>query len=257
MGEVININNHNLKVKKFNDKRIVTFREIDTVHERVSGTAGRNFRDNREYFIEGEDYFELKGSEAYDFATTYNIGTNPSKVRNLILITESGYLLIVKTLQDDLAWEVQRKLIKNYFRAKEIVQQPKNEFDLMRQMIDQIELAQKEASEAKQIAENIKDNIIHTDQDWRDWANKQLNRIGYQMGEKYQEARRMSYTILENRGRCRLDVRLNNLKQRLKEAGASETQINKANKLDVIGEDQRLREIYKSIIEKMSIKYSA
>ncbi|TDO92298.1 ORF6N domain-containing protein [Halanaerobium saccharolyticum] len=257
MGKVININNHDLKVKRFNDERIITFREIDTVHERVSGTAGRNFRDNKEYFIEGEDYFELKGTDAYNFATTYNIGTNPSKVRNLILITESGYLLIVKTLQDDLAWEVQRKLIKNYFRAKEIVQQPKNEFDLMRRMIDQIESAKKEASEAKELAENIKDTIIQTDEDWRRWVNKQVNKIGYERGGEYQKVRRMSYAMLENRGHCRLEVRLNNLKERLREAGATETRINDANKLDVIGDDPRLREIYKTIIKEMSIKYSA
>jgi len=255
MGEVIYINNQNLSVKEFQNQRVVNFQDIDRVHNRPDGTAKRNFNSNSNRFIEGEDYYLICKDE---FRTDLweNFGFSKFAAKGY-LITETGYLMLVKSLQDDLAWEVQRKLIKNYFRAKEIVQQPKNEFDLMRQMIDQIELAQKEASEAKQIAENIKDNIIHTDQDWRDWANKQLNRIGYQMGEKYQEARRMSYTILENRGRCRLDVRLNNLKQRLKEAGASETQINKANKLDVIGEDQRLREIYKSIIEKMSIKYSA
>ncbi|MDC4242763.1 hypothetical protein NE398_21855, partial [Clostridium tertium] len=39
-----------------------------------------------------------------------------------LLITESGYLMLVKSLQDDLAWKVQRELVNNYFRAKQIVQ---------------------------------------------------------------------------------------------------------------------------------------
>ncbi|MBS6504229.1 MAG: ORF6C domain-containing protein, partial [Clostridium sp.] len=39
-----------------------------------------------------------------------------------LLITESGYLMLVKSLQDDLAWKVQRELVNNYFRVKEVVQ---------------------------------------------------------------------------------------------------------------------------------------
>lgn len=32
-------------------------------------------------------------------------------------MTESGYLMLVKSFTDDLAWEVQRKLVKSYFKA--------------------------------------------------------------------------------------------------------------------------------------------
>ena len=35
------------------------------------------------------------------------------------VLTESGYLMIVKSLNDDLAWTVQRLLVNYYFRAKE------------------------------------------------------------------------------------------------------------------------------------------
>lgn len=35
------------------------------------------------------------------------------------LITESGYLLLVKSFTDDLAWKVQRQLVSNYFQSKE------------------------------------------------------------------------------------------------------------------------------------------
>jgi hypothetical protein len=39
-----------------------------------------------------------------------------------LLITESGYLMLVKSLQDDLAWKVQRELVNNYFRTKKVGQ---------------------------------------------------------------------------------------------------------------------------------------
>ena len=57
------INNVPLKIKEYNGQRVVTFRDIDMVHNRPEGTAGRNFRKNREYFIEGEDYFKVCSDE--------------------------------------------------------------------------------------------------------------------------------------------------------------------------------------------------
>jgi len=64
MSELIKINNQQLPVKEYNGKRVVTFKEIDTVHKRAPGTAGRSFRENRNRFIEGVDYFRRNSSEA-------------------------------------------------------------------------------------------------------------------------------------------------------------------------------------------------
>ena len=44
---------------------------------------------------------------------------SPKAHEDIILITENGYLMLVKSLTDDLAWEVQRQLINTYFKAKE------------------------------------------------------------------------------------------------------------------------------------------
>ena len=38
--------------------------------------------------------------------------------RGLTLITESGYLMLVKSFTDDLAWDVQRQLVNLYFRVQ-------------------------------------------------------------------------------------------------------------------------------------------
>ena len=83
-----------------------------------------------------------------------------------------------------------------------------------------------------------------------------MNKIAFKSG-KYREIKRQSYDILENRGRCRLNVRLDNLKARLREAGATETVIKKANYLDVIESDVRLKEIYSAIVKDLVIRYSA
>ncbi|EQI94173.1 hypothetical protein QQO_0925 [Clostridioides difficile P3] len=104
-----------MQVKEFNNQRVVTFKEIDQVHERTEGTAKRNFSENRKHFIENEDFFFVKAS---DFEK-YGNRTLEIPNRGLTLITETGYLMLVKSFTDDLAWKVQRQLVNSYFRVKE------------------------------------------------------------------------------------------------------------------------------------------
>ena len=113
MNELQKIGNHEISVKTYNGKRVVTFKDIDTVHERPEGTARKRFSDNRDRFIEGTDFFKISPSE---FRTT--IGDMDLRQQNEItLISESGYLMLVKSFTDDLAWTVQRQLVDSYFRA--------------------------------------------------------------------------------------------------------------------------------------------
>ena len=114
MQELTTINNSEILVKEFSGQRVVTFKEIDAVHGRPDGTASRNFRSNRDHFIEGEDYFKITPDE---FRRAF--GEMDARQQNdVTLITESGYLMLVKSFTDDLAWKVQRQLVKEYFRAK-------------------------------------------------------------------------------------------------------------------------------------------
>ncbi|MCC0634188.1 ORF6N domain-containing protein [Clostridioides sp. ZZV15-6388] len=115
MNNLVLINNQELQVKEFNNQRVVTFKEIDQVHERTEGTAKRNFSENRKHFIENEDFFFVKAS---DFEK-YGNRTLEIPNRGLTLITETGYLMLVKSFTDDLAWKVQRQLVNSYFRVRE------------------------------------------------------------------------------------------------------------------------------------------
>ena len=112
------INNVPLKVKEYKGNRVVTLKDIDMIHGRPAGTAKRNFNKNMKYFIEGEDFFFVKPADIQK----YEIRTFGFEVpnRGLILLTENGYLMLVKSLTDDLSWDVQRQLVNTYFRAKEM-----------------------------------------------------------------------------------------------------------------------------------------
>lgn len=63
----VNINDQNIMVKEFKGRRVVTFKDIDAVHERADGTARKRFNDNKKHFVEGEDFYIL--NEASEIRT--------------------------------------------------------------------------------------------------------------------------------------------------------------------------------------------
>lgn len=117
MSDVMTVENTEMQIREYNGQRVVTFKDIDRVHERASGTAKRAFSKNRKRFVEGTDYFMLKPSENSKVQNMYfcNI-TIPT--RGITVLTETGYLMIVKTFTDDLSWSVQRQLVNNYFEKR-------------------------------------------------------------------------------------------------------------------------------------------
>lgn len=109
------INGTPMPVREYNGQRVVTFRDIDSVHQRPEGTAGRNFRTNRQYFIEGVDYFTVCADEIRRHKI---IDLSPKAHEDITLITLSGYLMIAKSFTDELSWSVQRLLV-TYFTVRE------------------------------------------------------------------------------------------------------------------------------------------
>lgn len=113
----ITINNVPVSVKEWHGERVVTLKDIDTVHGRPKETAGRNFRANRKHLIEGVDYYKVCTDE---IRRDNIMDLHPKARGNIILMTETGYLMLVKSFTDDLAWDVQRQLVNTYFTVKQI-----------------------------------------------------------------------------------------------------------------------------------------
>ena len=62
--KIVSVNDQNIAIKEYKGRRVVTFKDIDTVHERAEGTARKRFNDNRKHFIEGEDFFKVPFNES-------------------------------------------------------------------------------------------------------------------------------------------------------------------------------------------------
>ena len=118
MSEAMIVQGTALQIKEYRGKRVVTFKDIDTVHKRPDGTAKRNFDNNRSHFISGVDFFKIPMKEfSTNIVPNSYKGGNPNNL--VTLITETGYLMLVKSFTDDLAWKVQRELVDSYFRVNE------------------------------------------------------------------------------------------------------------------------------------------
>lgn len=267
MQELTTINNSEILVKEFSGQRVVTFKEIDAVHGRPDGTARRNFNTNKSHLIEGEDYFVRNSSEAQnEFGITAPNG--------LTLITESGYLMLVKSFTDDLAWKVQRELVKGYFRAKSTQSQPLTPAQQLlaqasllveqEQRISAMETRQDELDLKIQRNSDTIDKVtaayvapISSGDNWQESANHTINALVEHFCLNHQMFRRELYEELERESGCDLQQRLTRLKNRMKAAGATVTQCRAVTKLTIISQDKKLRSIFIGILRRRTLEFTA
>ena len=97
----------NLPAKEVKGQRVVSYKQIAELHQVNHKIIQNNFNRNQDRFIEGVDYFKL--NEPNSDAINLRVSR--------LYFTESGYLMLVKSLTDDLSWEVQRLLVNSYLRA--------------------------------------------------------------------------------------------------------------------------------------------
>lgn len=256
MNNLVKINNKDLSIKEFQSQRVITFKDIDEVHERTEGTAKRNFSENKDRFIKDVDYFEVSTKnvpslEAYGFSKFAPSG---------IILTESGYLMLVKSLTDDLAWKVQRQLVDSYFRGKQVVDMF-SQLSPQTQVLINLELGlnklESEVNEAKQEIQDMRDIIKLDTTSWRTDTANLISKIALNLGgfEHIKDVREESYKLLDGRMGVSLETRLTNKRRRMAEEGASKSKRDKLNYLDIIADDKKLIEGYTAIIKEMAIKY--
>lgn len=113
MTELITINKTQMPVIEYQEQRVVTFSMIDLVHTRPEGTAKAAFNRNNSRFVQGVDY-QILGQD--DIRTNLPDGLFSKFAPNGIVLFESGYLMLTKPFNDDVAWQVQRELVASYFR---------------------------------------------------------------------------------------------------------------------------------------------
>lgn len=260
VNEMIHIGNSEISVKEYNGQRVVTFKDIDTVHGRPEGTARKRFADNKDRFIEGEDFFKVCPSEI----RTAKLFDIPDKATtDYALITEQGYLMLVKSFTDDLAWEVQRSLVNTYFRAKTERSELSPQLQLIYAMADnqaRVEMEQKrlveQARRIEQKVETIQNIMVEPIGDWRNEINKRVRDIAISCNMPYQTLYDKMYAELETAAHCSLKRLQDNKTDRMKKAGNTKTAIkNETTKIAIIEEKPQLKAIFESIVKRYAMAY--
>lgn len=273
------INGHTIEAKEYNGKRVITFKDIDEVHERKSGTARKRFNDNKQWFVEGEDYFRISASV---FRTL--IGEmNERHQTDVVLVTESGYLMIIKSFHDDLSWQLQRILVNSYFKAKEMqsenyddlspmlrmfIQQERQMKAMQTEIADtkaQLEITQTENQKHSERLNTIdgkinavSDAIKLDSTSWRKEVSSVIRKICRNANDAYPTVGILYgeiYKVLELRAKCNLTTRLTHKQVRMRDAGVCMSKVKQVNRLDIIAEDAQLTEIFIAIVREYAIKF--
>ena len=120
---VVSVNDKDIEVIEYNSTPVITFKMMDEIHQKFEGSARKAYNRHKDHLIEGEDFFNVPYDEWSKISAVKNM--DGSKNHNFMtFLTQTGYLLLVKTFNDVLAWKIQRQLVNAYFqRQKETVAQ--------------------------------------------------------------------------------------------------------------------------------------
>jgi hypothetical protein len=79
-------------------QHLLTFKEIDTLHQRPKGVAFRAFK-QQQNLVEGEHYYYLPAAtHAADIESLRRAGRIYGSTVNVVLLTEAGYALLHQAL---------------------------------------------------------------------------------------------------------------------------------------------------------------
>ena len=119
MNNKMIILNEEIEIKEYNGERVITAWDIARLHGRDVREITQNFNYVKEKMILNEDYFIISKENISESKILIQ-DFIPNNVKEIILFTESGYLLLAKTFTDEKSWNIQRQLVKSYFKLKEL-----------------------------------------------------------------------------------------------------------------------------------------
>uniref|UniRef100_UPI00402A1AD6 ORF6N domain-containing protein n=1 Tax=Lachnospira sp. TaxID=2049031 RepID=UPI00402A1AD6 len=260
-----------ISIIEYKGARVLTTQQLAEAYGTDTQVITNNYNRNKDRYIEGKHYICLTGQELREFKTKNQNDLSLKRINQIYLWTEKGTFLHAKSLNTDTAWEVYDRLVESFFMVRQIEEELPPQMKMLYGMLDQMAAAERQAKEAKQIAdsakktasravesvENIKEAVKPVFDNWREETNEKFNRIQRNTDKSYNVLRTEMYGELERRAGCDLSARLRNKRSRMLENGCTKTETNNLNKMDIIENDKKLREIFSKIVSEYEIRYCA
>lgn len=135
---------NNLQTIEYKQIRVLTTQQLAECYETQANNIKFNFNNNKERFIEGRDYYLLKGQALKEFKNSVSDTNIVGKNANtLYLWTERGANRHSKILDTDKAWQQFDVLEETYFRVKNsILQISTDPMSLLKLTYDALEQVQ-------------------------------------------------------------------------------------------------------------------
>jgi Rha family phage regulatory protein len=189
---------------------------------------------------------------------TYTVEGN-TKTYPCYLLTRKGCDMIANKMTGEKGVLFTAAYVTKFEEMEKMLQPqlPQTPIEALLLAVQNMAAQEKRINQLEDTQKTIKETIVYRPDNWRNEINKMFDRVARANENRFRDMRAESYRILEERAKCDLEKRLDNLKDRKREAGATATEVNRTNKIEVIEADQRLREIYTGIIKELVIKYVA
>lgn len=117
-----------IPIIEFKGERVITFKIIDTVHQRPEGTAKRNFNRHHKRFKADKHYFEI-GRDKISVVDWSAFGFNKFAPK-MLLLTESGYLTVIQAFRSNV--NITQEVLNSYFSSSSasvfVAESPESEF---------------------------------------------------------------------------------------------------------------------------------
>ncbi|KKI55431.1 Antirepressor [Staphylococcus equorum subsp. equorum] len=246
-----------LQVLEQNNDFYVDSREVAEMVEKRHANLVRDIENYQEVLNQNSKL----SSDDYFIENTYQAGTG--KQYKNYLLTKKGCDMVANKMTGEKGILFTATYVnafhemQNHIKEQSQLNAPTSHLEAIKMFV-QIQEEQQEFNKRIETEVTGIRNIVGLEtKNWRNDTNKILGAIAQHLGggDKHKAVRTEAYKLLEEKGRCKLDQRLNNRKAKMLAKGATKSQINKVSKLDVINDEPRIIEIYISVIKSMAIKY--
>lgn len=231
----------------------------------TSRNVAENFEKRHDNII--RDIEKLLSEDPLSFEEMFKEGTEPDSYgrnQKVYYMNRDGFSFLVMGFTGKKANKFKLAYIEQFNQMeKQIKQQQLDtsqlspELQMFNHMYKAMANQELETKRLEDKVDGISNLIAMDSKDWRKEAVSVLRKIAFKQGghSRYQEVANDSYIRLEDKARCNLNIRLENRKKNMIAQGLGKTAVKKLNKLDIIEEDHRLKEIYMQVIKDMAIKY--